>query len=262
MAEVRIDITAEDRTEAAFSAAAQAVQSLSQGMKGLNEAGAGAAAGGLAQASSALSAALGLAREMGQALGARGEAAQGGALGALEQGVGYLRESLASLSLGLDVSAALQAMGEVRAAVYSLDLSRALDLDVSEALGAASQVKRLLDSIPDVTVKTVVMEFKTQASPVMPFSEGIRHIRAMMESLPTGGDYTMRVSGLDGVRARATEAPRGAGASGAGHVTYAPTINIRGAGGSGPGLAREVDAELARLWRYGRSELRRAMANG
>ena len=198
MAEVKIDITAKDRTDAAFSAVERHVESLAKV-------------------------------------------------------AGSLEERLSGFGPGIDVSGALRAIGEVRSAVDSLSLAGAFVLDVSQALAAASAVKASIDIIPDVTVKTVVLDFKTQASPVMPFTEGIRHIRSMLESLPKEGSYTVKASGLPGRAA--------AGGGGARHVTFSPTINIRGAGGgTGGELARELDAELARLWRYRRSELRRAMS--
>jgi hypothetical protein len=132
-------------------------------------------------------------------------------------------------------------------------LNKTLAVDTTGALRAVEEVKAAINAIPDISYKTVIIQYKTQASPVMPFTEGIKHIKSLMESLPTGQDYTVRFQNhrapADTSRHQSTQ-----------NITFSPTINITSTSGKdGEALAREIDRKLAEMWRYNRSELRRAM---
>jgi hypothetical protein len=89
-------------------------------------------------------------------------------------------------------------LGVVKEQLASLDplFQKSLNLDIADALEAVDRVKGALASIPDITTKTVVVEYQTKASPVMSFTEGIAHIREKMESLPDGQDYLINFQGL------------------------------------------------------------------
>ena len=150
----------------------------------------------------------------------------------------------------------------------SISLEKRISLDVGQALSGARSVREAIDAIPDMSVKTVVVRYQTQASPIRPFSEGIEYIKKKMESLPSGGDYTMRFgSGRGGT---GSPVPSGPGiVDKGGQVPFSPTINltVTGSGAAsteGATLAREIakelDSALADLWRTNRSELRRAQA--
>ncbi len=128
---------------------------------------------------------------------------------------------------------------------------RILDVDTSAAVDSVKYLKDQIDAIPDISHKTVIIHYKTQASPIMPFSEGIRHIKSMMESLPERGQY---------VAAFGNQARGSGGAQAGGSVTIAPTIHINGAGGDAKSLAKSIDRELTSLWKYRRSNLRAVMA--
>jgi tape measure domain-containing protein len=58
----------------------------------------------------------------------------------------------------------------------------------------AQNVKASIDDIPDVSKKTVVVEYKTKASPEMPFSQGIDEIKRKMDSLPTETKHVVNLS--------------------------------------------------------------------
>ncbi len=152
---------------------------------------------------------------------------------------------------------------ETLSALEAVSLDKRVGLDVSGALEAARAVEQAIDAIPDMSIKTIVLRYQTQASPIRPFGEGIEQIKKKMESLPTGGDYTMRIgSGRQGgPLSREAETP----SSGRGLVPpFAPVVNLSVNGGGsmpeGATLAREIDMALADLWRTNRSELRRAQS--
>jgi hypothetical protein len=164
--------------------------------------------------------------------------------------------------LSLDVSDAKGAVGSLDADLDSLALAKAFELDVSDALRDAADVKAAIDEIPDVSYKTVVVQYQTQASPLMDFTEGMDYIEERMESLPSEGTYTVHYEGITDHRV-ANTGNKGASAPGVQQsVSFAPTIQITGTGGkSGRELVGELDRALAQMWRYNRSELRRAMAS-
>lgn len=158
------------------------------------------------------------------------------------------------------IGATLDALG---AGLSAMDagLDKTLTLDVTGALTGAAEVVSAIDAIPDVSEKSVVIEYQTMASPVRPFTEGIAYIKDKMESLPTEGAFTVKYSAegaAAGGSAQAAAAQPGA-------VTFSPviTINAQGGGiasGDAASMARSLDEELARMWRTNRSELRRAAA--
>ncbi len=154
------------------------------------------------------------------------------------------------------ISATLDALGAGLAAMDS-GLSKTLTLDVSGALYGAAEVASAIGAIPDVTEKSVVIEYQTMASPVRPFTEGIAYIKDKMDSLPTEGSYTVKYA-TDGSPAQGQpNVPAQPGP-----VTFSPVINVNaqagGAAADAASLARSLDEELARMWRTNRSELRRA----
>jgi len=167
-----------------------------------------------------------------------------------------------SLTMGLDASAAVASVQGVADAVAALNTSAAFQMDATQAVAAVAEVRAALDAIPDVTYKSVVMQYMTQASPVRPFTEGMQHIRQMMDSLPTETTHTIKYANqLAGQPASSTGAASQRGGVLA-PVSFAPSIsiNLTSSGGTvdGATLARDLDRELASLWKSNRSELRRA----
>ena len=149
---------------------------------------------------------------------------------------------------------------ETLSALEAVSLDKRINLDVSGALEAARAVEQAIDAIPDMSIKTIVLRYQTQASPIRPFGEGIEQIKKKMESLPTGGDYTMKFGPQGGGENSSTASfPNGRGLA-----PFAPVVNLltNGGGGmpEGATLAREIDQALADLWRTNRSELRRAQS--
>ncbi|MEJ2183375.1 MAG: hypothetical protein P8Y66_07610 [Nitrospirota bacterium] len=157
-------------------------------------------------------------------------------------------------TLTLGVEAAMAGVGALRGALASLPLERTLALDAGPALLQVAELRAALAAIPDVSYKDVVVRYHVQASPVMPFSEGIEHVRSLMKSLPRESDYVLRVR-REGLSPSGGSAPVQVAPA-----TFAPTVNVSVPEGRGGGdIARRIDVELARLWRHDRSELKRAM---
>jgi methyl-accepting chemotaxis protein len=98
-----------------------------------------------------------------------------------------MTDSMTALNLEIDPSA-IKGIEELNASITGLkkeiETPYAFCLDVSQAVKAVSEVNSAIASIPDVTVKTVILQYQTQASPLMPFTKGIDHIKELMESLP------------------------------------------------------------------------------
>jgi hypothetical protein len=161
-------------------------------------------------------------------------------LSSIEQDVNAMKEQFSSLDPQLD---------------------KQLTIDTTDVPFAVASVQSYLDSIPDVTVKKVIVQMYTQASPVRPFGEGMAHVRRELESLPQGQDFTLKFN------RRSAQLPAGLYSGGGGGApattaagaSFAPVININGAQGGGREMARDLDRELARLWRTRRSHLREAM---
>lgn len=149
-------------------------------------------------------------------------------------------------------------------ALDALGWERSLAVDASGALAAVASVGAALDAIPDVTTKSVVIQYYTQASPVMEFSSGIAYIKERMEALPSEGAYTVKYAGVPeaggaGGGATVASSPSGGGTT---NFSASITVNAGNAGGTGSGgaaIARDIDAALADLWRYNRSALRKAV---
>ena len=142
-----------------------------------------------------------------------------------------------------------------RSGVREIEKTRRIDLDERPALAAIGSVKRAIESIPDVTYKDMVVRVKTQASPIRPFSEGMDYVEGRLRALPSGTEHTIRVRGHD------AWSVQGTGPARPDSYNFSPTVNlsVSGGGASGSGLARDIDRELASLWRTNRSELRRAV---
>jgi uncharacterized phage infection (PIP) family protein YhgE len=96
----------------------------------------------------------------------------------------------------LNTAGAISALRELKSAIdrISSPIERLLKVNAYDALLSIGRVKSALDSIPDIIYKTVVIQYKTQASPVMPFSEGMEMVRKKMESLPAFTAHTVRFS--------------------------------------------------------------------
>jgi hypothetical protein len=151
----------------------------------------------------------------------------------------------------------LEAVKNITGELSKLDATKTLDLDASSAVQAVNEAKAAIDAIPDVSYKTVIVQYKTQASPVMDFSEGMAYIEERMASLPAEGTYTVN---YENVPARGAVSDVQAPGGTARNISFSPTIQITSIGGkSGGELAAELDRALAEKWRYNRSELRRAM---
>ncbi len=156
---------------------------------------------------------------------------------------------------------------ETLSALDAVSLDKRVALDVSGALEAARAVEQAIDAIPDMSIKTIVLRYQTQASPIRPFSEGIELIKKKMESLPTGGDYTMRF-GAQGAQGGQNPPRQNGGGLVPPATPFAPVVNLTvnsGGGMSGGAtlareVAKELDSALADLWRTNRSELRRAQS--
>jgi hypothetical protein len=236
---------------------------------------------------------------------------------ALDEGVSVFENRLSGLdknlskTLTIDTGSAVQAVKDLTTNIESINVEKTFRLDISSAFSAIEQVKSALASIPDVTVKTVVMKYETQASPLMPFTEGIDHIKGLMESLPGEGTYRVKFMGQASPEKGITETVsdvmgmigglsdflskpsdywtilwrddpmRARGEAGQitntidrltdflekysknlesgkqGNITFSPTININGSGKDGGALAKEIDHELAGMWRADRSELKK-----
>jgi hypothetical protein len=237
MAEVKIDVVAEDRTAGTLNAVVEGVRSALGKVKEF-----GMDASNSLKSLSGLSITI----DASDALRALGEVRA--------QVEGMETEKRFSL----DVSSAALAMAGINAAADTLEGTRSIHLDAAQAMAEAIRVKAAIDAIPDIAYKTVIVRYQTMASPLMPFAEGIRHIRSMMESLPTEGTYTVRFGGAP-ARTEGLSATGQRGFETRQNISFAPTINIHSSGGEGRALASEIDRELARMWRYNRSELRRAM---
>lgn len=185
-------------------------------------------------------------------------------VGTLEKLTAVIKENmqdmLEGMSFDLDTVPAVEALGELEERVSGLVFKGLLHLDTSNALSTVSALKARIDSIPDVSVKTVIVRVQTQASPVRPFSEGMDYVEERLRSLPSSTDHTIRILGQD--IPAASISTRQAAHSMEG-VTFSPTMHVHVSGpvaSSGRALAREIDQELSELWRSNRSELRRTMA--
>lgn len=169
-----------------------------------------------------------------------------------------------SLTLGLDASAAAASVQGIAEAISALDTSASLQMDASQAIAAVAEVSSALDAIPDVTYKSVVMQYMTQASPVRPFTEGMQYIKQTMDSLPKETTHTIKYAGqpasANGAQPSAASgsASQGAGAAASFSASISINLSSSGAQTDGATLAREIDRELASLWKGNRSELRRA----
>jgi uncharacterized phage infection (PIP) family protein YhgE len=114
----------------------------------------------------------------------------------IEELEGVWKEMFSPFTQGLS-SALSEGISQIEKRLKELDsyLLKTLTLDISQAVKAVSEVNSALASIPDVTVKTVVVQYQTQASPLMPFTKGIDHIKELMESLPGEGTYRVKFLG-------------------------------------------------------------------
>ncbi|MDA8168681.1 MAG: hypothetical protein M0Z59_03155 [Nitrospiraceae bacterium] len=152
-------------------------------------------------------------------------------------------------NIGSAVSDAALRTGSLGDALDALPLSKTLYLDVSEAVQAASAVSAALESIPDISYKDVILRYFTQASPVMPFSEGMEMIGLKMKSLPVETTHTVRFfTGLDG-GAQPT-------VKGGGNISIGPFYF----NGKNPPEALQIEAQIADSIKSGRSPIVAALA--
>jgi len=81
----------------------------------------------------------------------------------------------------------------------ALAKEKKLDINVNQAFDNIKKVREMIDAIPDVTTKKIIIETYTKSSPAMPFSEGIAYMKEQLGSLPTGADFTVDMSSLTGM---------------------------------------------------------------
>jgi hypothetical protein len=164
---------------------------------------------------------------------------------AFQQQMSAFEKSLAGLdkllnkTLVLNTKTAFDDLGKIKSQLDSIKspIEKIFKIDNSGALKAISDAKSALDSIPNISTKTVIIEYKTQASPVRPFSEGMAYIKSQMESLPVETSHTVKYSSGPGT---------GTGASAGGiTVNLSPTVNISGAPSDGAKIARDFQERLA-----------------
>lgn len=148
---------------------------------------------------------------------------------------------------------------DVAVADAAIKAPRDFELDTAKATEEATLLRKKVDALfpPEGLHRVVVIEYKTKASPVRPFSEGMDDIKRRMESLPTGGAYTLQVGGVGGTGLGAPAGSRTTGAASGGN-SFVANITVAG-GQGGSGTAKEIDATLADLWTSRRSRLRAAM---
>lgn len=173
---------------------------------------------------------------------------------------GTLRKPV-TLAFSLDAAGAIESAREARAAIDSIALApKSLVLDASQAMRATDEARKRIDAhFPDTGIhKYVYVHYQSVASPAMPFTEGIAHIKDMMESLPKTTLHRVRYDfGGTGARGAETSHPTAPPIA----VTLnMPAVNISGGGGEGglrspQSLAREIDTEFAEIFRTGRSRL-------
>lgn len=219
--------------------------------------------------------------------------------------------------------------------IMELDLALSklkLEIDNKQALGAIEEIKRGIDSIPDVTVKKVIIEHVGKGSSELPIMDKIAEIADAYDTLPAGGkfqvDFSALTSAISLYADLSTKLYAFLGQAewlsylGAGlypintaiqglmdaqkmlksliaisigepvksyqrgtdyvpktglyklhqgekvipanktsqNITLATTIHINEIKGrSGGAIAKEIDQELANLWKYNRSQVKRAM---
>lgn len=189
--------------------------------------------------------------------------------------------NMSTTKISLDVAPAIESLRKLQAEADALDLNKTLFVEVSEANANIRSVKAWLDSIPDVTVKTLLIKTVMQASPVRPFTEGADYVERRLRELPRESSFRVKVTQavagelspsalgtpLGSVTAASARYSQGV----VNNVTFSPSINVSAAGGTGAGassssssgvtLARQVDRALADLWSTNRSALRRAMTH-
>jgi hypothetical protein len=82
---------------------------------------------------------------------------------------------------------------------FSLAKEKNLNINVNQAFDNIKKVREMMDAIPDVTTKKLIIETYTKSSPAVPFSEGIKNMTDALNSLPTGSNYTIDMSSLTGL---------------------------------------------------------------
>ncbi len=156
-----------------------------------------------------------------------------------------------------------------------------------ETAAAAAEAKKLRERVdklfpPEGLHRVVVIEYKTKASPIRPFGEGMDAIEKRMNSLPTGMTYTISANGIPsdyeartGVSANGIPLGSqnrfqgmvplgGGGAAAPAAVNLTANITINGGVTDGARsllkeLLKEMDKGFADLYRSNRSLLRVAI---
>lgn len=106
--------------------------------------------------------------------------------------------------LGLAMAKATEMVGLYKQQILDLGATIAgiqekeitIKIDTAQAVLAVDELKSKLDSIPDVTTKTVIIKTYTESSPIKPFTEGIAYMQEKLNSLSGAGEYTMDLSAL------------------------------------------------------------------
>jgi hypothetical protein len=249
MAEVRIDIKAEDAATPVLRAVEQGARGMAENIMLLNDS--------LGQSWSSTETFQALLETIQQISGQEIIFDLQG-LSNFERRIMALEVSLEK-RLNIDTVQAVEAIDGLGASLASIDMDKTLCLDTSAAIVGALQVKSAIDAIPDIQYKTVIVQYKTQSSPVRPFSEGMEYIRKKMESLPVETRHVIRY-GSDTAAPALSPVPSDVRQQQAAPV-FAPAITVNAAQGqNAEALARDLERALADRWRNNRSELRRAMA--
>jgi hypothetical protein len=74
-------------------------------------------------------------------------------------------------------------------------LTKTLTIHTAVAEAAIKNVIKLMDDIPPVTIKKLLIKAKLQASPEQPFTQGINYMTDQMEGLPKESKFVVKVGG-------------------------------------------------------------------
>lgn len=84
-------------------------------------------------------------------------------------------------------------ISEIATSIANIQTDIPLKIDNRGALDAIEEIKSRIDSIPDVTIKKVVMKVEGEASPRKPFMETMKDVEGKIKSLPERAGLTISV---------------------------------------------------------------------
>jgi hypothetical protein len=116
-------------------------------------------------------------------------------------------QKAASDATATSISTAMQAAQasilDINTQIAQLDMSLAkeknLNINVNQAFDNIKKVREMMDAIPDVTTKKLIIETYTKSSPAVPFSEGIKNMTEALNNLPQSMQFTTDTSSLAGL---------------------------------------------------------------